>query len=173
MSTTDSPTAAKAATDPTPRNWGWGKKLLVAAIGAAMLLFFLLIAGPFMSGLFDSFFGDSPVATTATRSCMAPSGITLSAVDPDGWVEWTDDLPGGDGSTTLILCDGDVARSYRIIGLVPGDPAENQAGLATDGNRRVVAEGRLRTLSPTLVQLSGLDLQIQCLPMWAGACDPA
>lgn len=174
MSDTDSPAAPKTAADEsTPRSWG--SILTQGVISIAILVVLLgviFFGGPYIWGLYEDFFGDSPVATAAP-TCTPPEG-TKSTVDGLGRVLWDSVLEGADGTATLILCEGDIARPLRVRGLVQGEVVDNQADFATDGDGKVVTAERVMTTSPTFVWVPGLLLEAQCLDMaWKGACDPA
>lgn len=111
----------------------------------------------------------------AHRSCVAPKGVTLTEfVSADGpSLEWTEDLVGADGTTTLFICDGSRPRAIRISRLEAGSSRDSQAGLTTDGERRVVHESDLVTTSTEPVKLGEFNLTGQCLDFWSGACDEA
>ncbi len=103
-------------------------------------------------------------------TCTPPEG-TLSTVDGSGRILWD---PSLDGTASLIVCDGNVARPLLVRGIVQGEVIDNQAAFATDGAGKVITAERVVTTSTTFTWIDGMLLEAQCLDMaWKGACDPA
>lgn len=107
------------------------------------------------------------------QDCPLPPGGATTWFDAEGVLHWTPDAIAEDGSMTVRLCDGDVARAVRVTGLWAGSAENWQEGAMTDRARRVVRIDDIKTLVADrpvpAARLEGVALQ--CVPLM-GSCEP-